>query len=342
MALLRGRHCYKPFTYERFFVRWQNHERSHWLPTEVPMHDDVDDWETKLTDAQRDFLTNVFRFFTQGDVDIAGAYYTQYLPFFKLPEVTMMLGSFAAREAIHVAAYSYLIETLGMPDSTYSDFLRYREMKEKSDYVKEYCDGGRELLLKSPSELTAEDKERIAVGIALFSGFIEGMQLFSTFAMLLVFPKNGLMKNMGAIVSWSIADETQHVDGMMDLFKTFVDEHTDIRCDELKRRVETVASEMVALEHAFVDLVFGRYEASEFFGLTADKLKLYVEYIADHRLRSMGFDALFRTSVDNPLPEMAVMINAPTHTNFFENTSTDYANVSTIGSWNDLWTRGCD
>ncbi len=62
------------------------------------MHDDVNDWKNRLNDNQRDFLTNIFRFFTQGDVDVASAYYTQYLPFFKLPEVTMMMGGFAGRE----------------------------------------------------------------------------------------------------------------------------------------------------------------------------------------------------------------------------------------------------
>ncbi len=72
------------------------------------MHDDVNDWKNRLNDNQRDFLTNIFRFFTQGDVDVASAYYTQYLPFFKLPEVTMMMGGFAGREGVHIDAYSYL------------------------------------------------------------------------------------------------------------------------------------------------------------------------------------------------------------------------------------------
>ncbi len=58
-----------------------------------------------LNDNQRDFLTNIFRFFTQGDVDVASAYYTQYLPFFKLPEVPMMMGGFAGREGVHIDAY---------------------------------------------------------------------------------------------------------------------------------------------------------------------------------------------------------------------------------------------
>jgi ribonucleoside-diphosphate reductase beta chain len=104
------------------------------MHTEVPMAEDVKDWKNKLTPSQKHFLTNIFRFFTQGDIDVAGGYVTNYLPHFKQPEVRMMLLGFAAREALHIAAYSHLIETVGMPDSTYAEFLEYAEMREKHDY----------------------------------------------------------------------------------------------------------------------------------------------------------------------------------------------------------------
>ncbi len=40
MSLLKGRNYYKPFTYPEFYNKWDKHEKSHWLPSEVPMHDD--------------------------------------------------------------------------------------------------------------------------------------------------------------------------------------------------------------------------------------------------------------------------------------------------------------
>lgn len=357
MSLLEGRNYYKPFKYPQFYKRWDIHEKSHWLPSEVPMHDDVNDWNNRLNDNQRDFLTNIFRFFTQGDVDVASAYYTQYLPFFKLPEVTMMMGGFAGREGVHIDAYSYLLETLGMPDATYKEFLMYEEMKNKQDYIKKFSDS-RHLLGKGEGNLTSEEKEHIAAGIALFSGFTEGMQLFSTFAMLLIFPLNGYMKGMGQIVTWSIVDETQHTDGMIELFKVFVEEcktgDSPIRTDVLMETVYTIAREMVHLEEAFIDLVFEKYKDcpanavsndvkteendgnKDFFGLTPKRLKAYIKYIADRRLNAMGYSSLFKIK-ENPLPELEVMINAPTHTNFFENRATDYANVSTTGTWAEIW-----
>ena len=132
--LTENRTYFKPFNYPWAYDAWLKHEQSHWLFGEVPMNEDVKDWKNKLTKEQKHFLTNIFRFFTQGDIDVAGGYVNNYLPHFPQPEVRMMLMGFAAREALHVAAYSHLIETLGMPEATYSEFLEYQAMKDKHEY----------------------------------------------------------------------------------------------------------------------------------------------------------------------------------------------------------------
>ena len=129
------RTSFKPFNYPWAYDAWLKHEQSHWLHTEVPMAEDVKDWKKKLTKDEKEFLTNIFRFFTQGDIDVAGGYVRNYLPYFPQPEVRMMLMGFAAREALHIAAYSHLIETLGLPDVTYNEFMQYQEMRDKHDYV---------------------------------------------------------------------------------------------------------------------------------------------------------------------------------------------------------------
>ena len=112
LKLTDERHYFKPFNYTWAYEAWLKHEQSHWLHTEVPMNEDVKDWSNKLSEPEKAFLTNIFRFFTQGDIDVAGGYINNYLPNFPQPEVRMMLAGFAAREALHVAAYSHLIETL--------------------------------------------------------------------------------------------------------------------------------------------------------------------------------------------------------------------------------------
>jgi ribonucleoside-diphosphate reductase beta chain len=317
--ITEGRTSFKPFNYPWAYEAWLKHEQSHWLHTEVPMLEDTKDWK-RLNEIEKKFLTHIFRFFTQGDIDVAGGYVTNYLPYFPQPEVRMMLLGFAAREALHVAAYSHLIETLGLPETTYNEFLEYAAMKEKHDYV-----------LNISGQNTT--KENTATHIATFSAFTEGMQLFSSFIMLLNFPRHGKMKGMGQIVTWSIVDETQHTENMIKLFRTYINENNEIWNDELKGRLYTIAENMVKLEDKFIDLAFEMGPMEE---LTPEDVKKYIRYIADRRLISLGLKGIFKVK-RNPLPWVEEMINAPTHTNFFENRATDYAKGALSGDWGDVW-----
>jgi ribonucleoside-diphosphate reductase beta chain len=320
LKLTDERSSFKPFHYPWAYEAWLKHEQSHWMHTEVPMAEDVKDWKNKLTPSQKHFLTNIFRFFTQGDIDVAGGYVTNYLPHFKQPEVRMMLLGFAAREALHIAAYSHLIETVGMPDSTYAEFLDYAEMREKHDYFMD-------LSLKDGTT------ESVATNIAAFSAFTEGMQLFSSFIMLLNMPRHGMMKGMGQIVTWSIVDETQHAENMIKLFRTYIEENKEIWNDDLKGKIYTIAERMVELEDKFIDLAFNMGDMPD---LTPEDVKRYIRYIADRRLISLGLKGIFKVK-RNPLPWVEEMINAPTHGNFFENRVTDYAKGALKGDWQDVW-----
>jgi len=316
------RSSFKPFNYPWAYDAWLKHEQSHWLHTEVPMIEDEKDWKRKLTEEEKKFLTHIFRFFTQGDIDVAGGYVNNYLPYFPQPEVRMMLLGFAAREALHIAAYSHLIETIGLPETMYNEFMEYEEMKVKHDYIMD--------ISKQNSS-----KENTARHIAVFSAFTEGMQLFSSFIMLLNFPRHGKMKGMGQIVTWSIVDETQHTESMLKLFKTYISENNEIWNDDLKSSIYTIAETMVEMEDKFIDLAFG---ITEMKGLTKEELKKYIRYIADRRLIGLGMKGIFKVK-RNPLPWVEEMINAPTHTNFFENRATDYAKAAYSGTWDDVWGR---
>ena len=308
---------FKPFNYPKMYDLWLKHEQSHWLHGEVPMMEDIKDWRNRLSSAEKYFLIQIFRFFTQSDIDVAGGYVKNYLPHFPQPEVRMMLMGFAAREAIHIAAYSHLIETLGMPESTYNEFLEYDAMREKHEYF-----------------MAKVDNEAVLpVKMAAISAFTEGLALFSSFIMLLNFPRHGKMKGMGQIVTWSIVDETMHAEGIIALFRSYLEENPEVWNDDTKGQIYSIAEKMVELEDDFVDLAF---QMGEMENLTAAEVKQYIRYIADRRLISMGMKGIFKIK-KNPLPWVEEMINAPTHTNFFENRSTDYATAALSGSWEEIW-----
>ena len=318
--LTDDRQSFKPFNYPWAYEAWLKHEQIHWLHTEVPMLEDVKDWKNRLTASEKQFLTHIFRFFTQGDVDVAGGYVKNYLPYFPQPEVRMMLLGFAAREALHIAAYSHLIETLGLPDTMYNQFLEYDAMRQKHDYVLDIAGQN-------------STKQNTAKHIAVFSAFTEGMQLFSSFIMLLNFPRNGTMKGMGQIVTWSIVDETMHTESMIKLFRTYIEENKEIWNDELKGELYTIAERMVQLEDKFIDLAF---QMGDMQRLSSEDVKKYIRYIADRRLISLGLKGIFKVK-KNPLPWVEEMVNSPVHGNFFENRVTDYAKGALSGNWDDVW-----
>ncbi len=164
LQLTDKRSTFKPMNYPWCFDAWKTHEQMHWLWTEVEMMQDIKDWKEKLSTSEKTFLTHIFRFFTQGDIDVSDGYVTNYLPFFPQPEVRMMLLGFAAREAIHVAAYSHLVETLGLPETTYNEFLEYTSMKEKHEYIFSH---------------KGDDIRSIAKNIAVFSALCATSASFS-------------------------------------------------------------------------------------------------------------------------------------------------------------------
>ena len=316
--LLEERDFYKPFNYPWAFEMYKKQQQMHWMPEEVPLQDDIKDYKEKLTPQNRALVDNIFRFFTQADVDVCCGYAKHYLPTFKQPEVRMMLVSFAAMEAVHQEAYSLLLETLGKSDEEYQMFTEIQAMSDKHDYL---------------TDFNMRDKHEMAKTMAVYSGFTEGVQLFSSFAILLNFPRHNLMKGMGQIVTWSIRDETLHVEGMSKLFRTFIQENPELWTDKLKYEVYCAAERVVELEDSFIDVCF---EDADIDGLTAEEVKEYIRYIADRRLLGLGMKAIFH-STENPLPWLDQQINAVEHANFFENRATEYAKASTQGNWQDIF-----
>ena len=138
---------------------------------------------------------------------------------------------------------------------------------------------------------------------------------------------------MGQIVTWSIVDETQHTENMIKLFRTYIEENREIWNDELKSRLYTIAEKMVELEDKFIDLAFAMGAMED---LSAEDVKKYIRYIADRRLISLGLKGQFKVK-RNPLPWVEEMINAPTHTNFFENRVTEYTKAATVGTWEEAF-----
>ena len=318
MSLLEERLVYKPFKYPWAYEAWLKQQRIHWLPEEVPLAEDVKDWEKNLTPPEKNLLTQIFRFFVQADVEVNNCYMKHYSRVFKPTEVQMMLGAFSNTETIHIAAYSHLLDTIGMAEVEYSAFLEYEAMKNKFDYMRLWG---------------VDSKEDIAKTLAVFGAFTEGLQLFASFAVLMNFPRQNRMKGMGRIVTWSVRDETLHTESAIKLFKTFIEENPEVWNDKVKAEITNACSTVIEHEDAFIDLAF---ELGGVKGMEADEVKQYIRYIADRRLSQLGLPHLYNVE-KNPLPWMDEMLNAVEHTNFFEGRSTEYSRAATKGSWSETF-----
>ena len=318
MSLLDAEPIYKPFHYPWAYDAWLTQQRIHWLPEEVPLADDVKDWRHKLSAGERNLLTQIFRFFTQADVEVNNCYMRHYGQVFKPTEVQMMLAAFSNIETVHISAYSHLLDTLGMPEVEYRAFLKYKEMKDKYDFMQQWGVGTREDIAKT---------------LAVFGAFTEGLQLFASFAMLLNFPRFNKMKGMGQIVTWSVRDETLHTNSIIRLFQTFRQENADIWTEAVQHDLYIACSTIVDHEDAFIDLAFavGGVE-----GLEAKDVKLYIRYIADRRLMQLGLQPIFHIE-KNPLPWLDEILNGVEHTNFFENRATEYSRAATRGTWDEAF-----
>jgi ribonucleotide reductase beta subunit family protein with ferritin-like domain len=319
MSLLKTSETYKPFKYPWAVELSKKHEEIHWIEDEAELSEDVQDWKTKLTGSEKEFITHVLRLFTQSDVQVGENYHELLIPKFKNNEVRNMLSSFAAREAVHQRAYALLNDTLGLPDEDFHKFLDYKEMADKIDFMKE-----------------GDTNSHTGLALALAqSVFNEGMSVFASFVMLLNFQRFGKMKGMATIVEWSIRDETIHVQGNAKLFREFCEEKPRIVNDELKSKIYKMAKNAVKLEDKFIDLAF---DGNEVQGLTKQEVRDYIRHIADRRLLQLGLKPKFNQK-DNPLPWLDWVLNGASHDNFFEKRVTEYSVVGMEGDdfgWEDI------
>ena len=313
MSLLEPNVTYKPFKYPWAVEYSVTHEKIHWGEWEAKLQDDVSQWKTKLTDEERNHITQILRLFTQSDVAVGTNYIEHYLAKFKNNEIRSMLTSFANREFTHQRSYALLNDTLGLPEEEFSAFLEYSQMAEKVEFM---------------LDIDTNSYGGLAQAVAR-SAINEGMSLFSAFVMLINYSRFGKMRGMSEIVQWSIRDESLHCEGMTKLFRSFCQEHPRIVNDEFKKSIYDMVREAVKLEDKVIDLA---YKMGPIEGLEAKEVKQYIRYIADRRLIELGFKPNYKVK-ENPLPWLEPLIATTSHDNFFETVVTEYSSDGLTGEW---------
>ena len=309
MSILTPRPTYAPFEYPKAYDYWELQQQSHWLHTEFSMAGDINDWKLKLSPTEKLVVGNILKGFTQSEIFIQEYWSQCVAKWFKKPEIQMMSATFGAFESIHAVGYAYLNQSLGLED--FDAFLYEPAAKAKIDRL---------------ITTKGKNKSEIAMSLAVFSAFNEGVNLFSSFAVLANFSRFNKMKALGQIISASIKDELLHSEAGCWLFRTLVSEFPEILTDEFKKQVYDAARLTVQLEDDFIDMVFGAAGSIE--GISAYDLKQFIRHRCNTKLLDIGFKRNWESIDPDSMERMAwfdLFSGGGKMQDFFAGRVTDYA-----------------
>jgi ribonucleoside-diphosphate reductase beta chain len=307
---------YKPFEYPQAHEFMKLQQRVHWMADEVTLASDVNDFKMKLTESEVNLIGQILKSFAQTETHVED-YWSSYVShWFPKPEIQSMAVTFGSFESIHAEAYSLLNESLGLDD--FEAFMEDEEARNKIERLQ---------------QVNAGTIGEIAQSLAIFSAFTEGVNLFSSFAVLMSFQMRNLMKGMGQIVAWSVRDESLHSKAGCWLFTQLLKERPELNTIDLREKIEKACAISVELEFAFIDKVF---EMGNLENLTKEQLKNFIYARANEKMVELGYKALFSVN-DDLLEEIAWFGQITSGTemqDFFALRPTSYS--KSIADWSDL------
>ena len=311
--ITKERVVYKPFEYPEAHDYWMKQQQAHWLHTEVPMMSDVNDWKQNLTDTEKNIIGSILKGFAQTETVVNDYWSGLVTKWFRKPEIIKMAVTFGAFETIHAEAYSLLNEELGLDD--FSEFLEDETTMAKIENlmnVRDNMDG------------TPDWTER-AKSLAIFSAFTEGVNLFSSFAVLLSFKLRNLLKGVGQIVEWSIRDESLHSNAGCWMFRELMKEKPELNTPELQEDIKQAALLSLKLELDFIDKV---YEMGDLEGCTKYDLVSFIKHRTNTKMADLGYDPVVNDIDMDAIQRMKwfdSLSAGKQHTDFFVNRVTNYS-----------------
>ena len=315
MSLLKERIVYKPFEYPKAYDFWLKQQQAHWLHTEVPMAQDVTDWKSNMKDYEKNVVGQILKGFAQTETVVNDYWSTLVTKWFRKPEVIMMGTTLGSSETIHAEAYSLLNEQLGLDN--FAEFMEDEATMAKIESL---------MNVRDNHDGTANWHER-AKSLAIFSAFTEGVNLFSSFAILLSFKMRNKLKGVGQIVEWSVRDESLHSDAGCWLFRTLMEEEKHLKSPELIQEIEEAARLAMKLEFDFIDKVF---EMGDLENLSKNELKNFIKHRINTKMGDLGLKPIIPSEdIDKgalkTMKWFDAVIAGKQQTDFFANRVTNYS-----------------
>ena len=290
---------------------------NNWVPEEIPMQDDVSQWEgDALTDSERQLVEWNLGFFSTAESLTANNIVLALYEYVTAPECRQYLLRQAYEEAIHTDTFIYCCDSLGFdPEYMYGMYDRVPAIEQKDEFVVELTqvldDDGFTI------ESTADVREllRDLVGFYII---MEGIFFYAGFAMMLGLKRQNKMVGTGQQFEYIMRDESLHVGFGVDLIDQIRTETPGIWTDAFESEVVELITEAVELEQ-----IYAREACpDDVLGMSAEQFAQYVEYIADRRLGQLGVPEQFGS--ENPFPWLSEQTDLNKEKNFFETQVTEY------------------
>lgn len=282
---------YDRLKYPKLFELTEMMEEYFWRPNEVSLMKDRNDY-LDLTEAERFVFDTNLKWQTMTDSMLSRSL-MKIAEHVTNPELEAAINVWAFFESnIHSRSYSHILKNVYPDESVFWDsILQDQEVVSRANAAKAEYDK----LFGSPTDV----REQIFNAL-LATQITEGLAFYTSFVCSFFFGVRGKMEGNAKIIKLIARDENLHVAVSQNILRYLTDNPEEgfqdiIRSNEQK--VYDAYTTAVNIEKQWADYLFTR---GSLLGLNADILKGYIEWLANNRLASLGYNKIFTTK-KNPL-----------------------------------------
>lgn len=308
-----------PFQYPWAWDEFKNLCKNHWLPQEISMAQDISQWKSPhmLNDDERHLIKKVLAFFANTDLLVGDNIVLAIYRYVTNPECRQYLCGQAFQESIHSWSYAHIVESLSIDQAeVFGEFKRTGVIKDKHDFQAQFLQGILDPAFRTD---TFEGRSTFLRNLCAYYLGMEGMQFYSAFVLLLNFKRRNLLVGTAEQLEYIVRDESLHCRFGTKLINQYIAENQDVWTPELREAVQKNIAHVVELEDAFIADCLPH----DILGMSKEQFKVYIRYIADRRLESVGVDGLYGIE-ETPFPWMNEIMDLPKEKNFFESRVTEY------------------
>ena len=301
----------RPMRYPQFYDMYRAAIRNTWTVEEVDFASDVTDLRQKMSPAERHLIERLVAFFATGDLIVSNNLVLNLYKHLNAPEARMYLSRQLYEEALHVQFYLTLLDTY-LPDpaarqAAFAAVDNIPSIAHKAAFCGRWIDSIRQL-----DALDTTDKQRqFLLNQICFAACIEGLFFFAAFAYVYFLRARGLLHGLAGGTNWVFRDESCHMAFAFAAIEVVRSEQPELFDAELEAQVRAMLRDAIECEAQFAADVLAGGVA----GLSLAQMREYLEYVADLRLRQLGYAPQYGAT--NPFAFMDLQ-DVQELANFFE------------------------